>query len=256
MSKTKLHEVLAAEKTVVGAADKMLAETASKFGHHSQFFSGSLRVLKRLGSTPEDEAAEKAGKVDKPITTSVKQTLDYALPFFTKAMQLRLVKHTTNQVAKSDITLGGKVVMKDVPVDFLLDLEAELPKMRALFLTMPTLDPSKRWKSEGRPGVVVTDAPVQSTQTTKVMVPVLLAPSTDKHPAQVKESTEERVVGLYSDTFFSGCATTEQKALAIELCDRLIVEVKQARMRANSVEVVAPSTGAATFTQLFEDIFK
>lgn len=251
---TKLHEVLAAEATVVGAADKLLAETQVKFGKHTQFFSGSVRTLKRLGSTPEDAAQEKAGRVDKPINTSVSETLNYVFPFLDKALSLKLTKHATNQAAVADIELDGKVVMSKAPVDFLLDLEQALPKWRALFLDMPTLDPSRKWKPEGRLGIFVTEAAVQSTQTNKVMVPVVLAPATDKHPAQVKESSEEKVVGLYDDLFFSGNATTEQKAAAVELCDRLIVAVKQARMRANSVEVTKGSAGA--ITGLFAAIFK
>lgn len=251
---TKLHEVLAAEATVVGAADKILAETEGKFGKHSQFFSGSLRTLKRLGSTPEDVAQEAAGRVEKPINTSVHETLDYTLPFLGKALGIKLTKHAANMKAVADLELDGKVVMPSVPVDFLLDLEQYLPRLRNLFLAMPTLDPARTWEPEGRRGIMRTPTAVQSTQTNKVMVPVVLAPATDKHQAQVKESMEEKVVGLYSDILFSGCATTEQKANAIALCDRLIVAVKQARMRANSTEAVALS--AAPVIALFANIFK
>lgn len=251
---SKLHELLAAEQTVVKASATLLAETAMKFSKHTEFFTGSVRTMESTGSTPADVAAEKAARVEKALPTTVPDTLAYVWPFFSKALDLRLRKHATNQAAKSDLVLDGNVLMKDVPVDFLLDLEKELPQLRALFLGMPTLDPSVDWVKE-RDGVWKTREPRVTAKTEKIMYPVVLSPATAQHPAQVKEATKDVMVGTFHDTVTSGRATTQQKADVLDLCDRLIVAAKQARMRANSVEVVTPATRASQITDLFAAIF-
>lgn len=84
--------------------------------------------------------------------------------------------------------LDGNVVAADVPVDFLLDLEKAIPRWRAMFAAMPTLDPSRKWEKD-RPGVWKSDSP-KTSQTEKVMYPVELSPATEKHPAQVKEASK------------------------------------------------------------------
>lgn len=251
---TKLHELLAAEETVTQAAEKLLAETNEKFNKQTEFFTGHVRTLARLRDSPEDHAIEAAQRRVKELPTTVEETLKYVFPYVDKALGVKLRKHTTNQVAQSDIELDGTVIMRDVPVDFLLDLEKILPRWRAMFATMPTLDPSRQWARE-RDGVWKTTEPTTASQTEKIMYPVVLAEATDKHPAQVKESTKDVVVGTFSQIDMSGAATSQQKADVLALCDKLLVAVKQARMRANSVEVKEPADGAEKITQLFAKVF-
>jgi hypothetical protein len=251
---TKLHEILAVEDTVVSAAKKLVAETAGKFSRHTEFFTGTIRTLKRLTDSPADKAMEEAAKKVKELPTDVPSTLSYVFPFLDKGLHVKMVKHLTNQLAKADIVLGNEVLMKDVPVDFLLDLERLLPEWRAMYAVMPTLDPSYQWVSE-RKGVWKLKESVASAQTEKIMHPVVLAPATDKHPAQVKESTKDVVVGTFHDMTISGAATTQQKADAMKLCDELLAAVKQARMRANSVEIAKPDTPVSKITERFAAIF-
>ena len=75
------------------------------------------------------------------------------------------------------------------------------------------------------------------------MTPVVLAAATDKHPAQVKESTADVVVGMFTTKIWSGAMTTQQKADVLALLDKLTVAAKQARNRANTVEVVHNTIG-------------
>jgi hypothetical protein len=251
---TRLHEVLAAEDTVTKAAEKVTAETGEKFNKHSEYFMGRIRVLNRLGSTPEDAAIVAASRAEKSLPTTVPATVDYAMNLIANALALKLTKHATNQVAKADIELDGTVLMKDAPVDFLLDLEKLLPRWREMFLRMPTLDPSKEWVSQQK-HVWKTKDPVVTTQTEKVVYPVVLSPATDRHPAQVKEASKDVTVGTFEETTFSGAATTQQKADLIALCDKLITATKQARMRANTVEIVVlPDAAPSRITSLFTSI--
>ena len=248
----KLHELLAVEETVVSAAEKLIAETNEKFNKHSEFFSGGVRTLSRLKDSPEDKAIEAAQRRVKELPTDVPDTLSYIFPYINKALDVKLAKHLTNQKAVADIEMDGVAVMKAVPVDFLLDLEKTIPRWRAMYSAMPTLDPSRKWASE-RTGVWKSDAPA-TAQTEKIMYPVVMSPATEQHPAQVKEATRDIVVGTFQQIDLSGAATTQQKADVLALCDRLLAAVKQARMRANSVEQV--NSNAAAITGLFAKIFE
>lgn len=248
----KLHELLAVEDTVIGAAEKLLAETNEKFNKHTEFFTGHVRTLERLRESPEDKAIEVSQRLTKVLPTNVLDTLDYIVPFVDRALTLKLQKHRANQSAQADVVIDGKVVISAAPVDFLLDLEKAIPRWRAIFGTMPTLDPSKDWVVE-RKGVWKTKEATVSAQTEKRLFPVELSPATEKHPAQVRESSRDEVVGKFSLTTMSGAATSQQKADALKWCDQLLSAVKQARMRANSVEV-KPETSSVfnTFRSIFE----
>jgi hypothetical protein len=252
---SKMHEILAVEETVTQASEKLLAETQDKFGKISEQFTGSIRTLERLNDSPEDKAIESTARQVKELPTNVVDTVAYILPYLKKALDLKLSKHLTNQIAKADIVVDGTVLMIDVPVDFLLDLEKQVPRWRKLFASMPTLDPSREWTQE-RVGVWKTKEPIVSAQTEKVMFPVIMHEATVQHPAQVKESTKDVVVGTFKQTLFSGAATTQQKADAIALCDKLIVAVKEARMRANTVEVATPKTNSRVILDLFAKVFE
>lgn len=251
---TRLHEVLAAEDTVTQAADKVTQETSHKFKNISEFFMGRIRTLARIKDSAEDKAIEAANRQEKSLPTNVPATVDYTMRLIGNALALKLAKHATNQVAQADIELDGKVLMANVPVDFLLDLEKLLPRWREMFLAMPTLDPSKEWVPQQK-GIWKTKTPAISAQTEKILYPVTLAPATDRHPAQVKEASKDITVGTFEEHTFSGAATTQQKADLIALCDKLITAVKQARMRANSVEVVIlPNATPGAITSLFTGI--
>lgn len=74
---------------------------------------------------------------------------------------------------------------------------------------------------------------------------VTLAPATDKHPAQVKDWTEDVPVAKVETVAYSGMWTVQQKADALDRLDVLLQAVKKARQRANTAEVVDGHIGAA-----------
>lgn len=250
----KLHELLAVEETVVSASEKMLSETADKFTKSSEFFTGSIRTLERLNANPEDKAIEAAARKVKELPTTVKATLSYVSPIVEKALNTKLQKHATNQVAVADIVLDDAVLMRKVPVDFLLDLEKAIPRYRQIYAAMPTIDPSRKWEKE-REGVWKSQA-ADAVQGEKQLYAVVLHPGDEHHPAQVKEASKEVIVGVFKQTDFSGAATSQQKADALSLCDRLLAAVKAARMRANSVEIQTPEDNASKLTSLFTKVFQ
>lgn len=231
----KLHELLAAEKTVTAAWNTLYEETLKKFGN-DHFFNGHSKSLKMIEDSPANEALELQAQDHKVVNTNVRDTLSYAFGLYLNAEQLQFQKNVTNASASADVQFRGEVVFHDLPVDQLLGLEARLGKIRQLYLAIPTLDASKSWTYDANSGNWVAD-PEYTVKTEKIMVPVVLAEATDKHPAQVKESTRDNIIGKFTTVKRSGAVTALQKAEAIKIVDELLVEVKKARMRANETTV-------------------
>jgi hypothetical protein len=236
----KLHELLAAERTPTGAWNAVLDETIKKFKAQEHYFEGHSRSLKMIEDSDANRYIEDQNRDEKPVPTTVKDTLTYAFGMFAKAEDLQCQKNVTNAYAKGTIMWKGFPLIEDLPVDQLLGLEARLTKIRGAFTAIPTLDATKHWDGDEQQGegVWVTHLPDETTKTEKTVVPVVMAEATKEHREQVQAVTKDVVVGKFSTLRRSGAATSEQKAHMLERIDDLIVEVKRARMRANETLVI------------------
>jgi len=234
----KLHELLAAEKTPTGAWNQLFEDTLKKFKSTANFFEGHSKFLRMLEETPENTAIEEQGREEKPVTTTVYETLEYALDIFGRAEDLQYQKNATNRRATGTVMWRGNVLLPDLPVDELLGLEARLTKIRGLFADIPTLDATKHWEKAEQIGQYVWQAkfPEDATKTEKRLTAVELSKATDKHPAQVQAVPKDVVIGKFTTIKRSGATTAIRKAEAIKRIDELLIEVKQARMRANETE--------------------
>lgn len=242
----KQHELLAVEKIKSDQANRLMQETINKFGKY-EYFQGHIKTLKMLEDSPQNQSLENAAAENKNMPTTVQETLEYFMPVWATAEDVIFQKNKTNQVANADLMFRGQIIAEKVPVDELLGLESRLEKIRALMAAMPTVVASVKWEKDvnsGRAGAWVATDAEKTTKTEKTMVPVVLAEATDKHPAQVRESSVDKVVGMFTKINYSGAATSAQKAEVLSRIDDLIAEVKQARMRANSVETVTDRIGS------------
>lgn len=253
---SKLHEILAVEKTRTLAANKLLDETMTKFAK-DQYFSGHIKTLKMLIDSPENAAIEEAARDEKALPTTVQETLEYVFDFWAQAEDVTYAKNVTNQVANADLLFRGQVLASKVPVDELLGLETRLHSLRVVMDRIPTLDASKEWAlaDNGRKGQYVSLGEEVTSKTEKTMTAVVLYEATDKHPAQIEKVTADKVVGTFKRRLSSGAATSKQKADVIAILDELLVETKQARQRANSVEVINEKIGKK-ITDLIMSAFK
>jgi len=246
MKMTKLHELLAAEKTPTGAWNQLHEDTMKKFKNPTHFFEGHSKSLAMIEDSAPNKAIEAQAREEKPVTTTVLSTLEYALAVFVRAEDFQFQKNKTNQIATGDILWKGNVIAPKVPVDELLGLEARLTKLRQLFQDIPTLDATKEWVKDPNQGsdIWIAKYPEETTKTEKTEIPLILKDATEHHPAQVKSLTKDIVVGKFTMTRRSGSATALQKAEIIKTVDDLLVEIKQARMRANETEIVKDKIGS------------
>lgn len=246
----KLHEILAAEKTVNAAWNEVEKDTNAKLGK-SHFFMGETKTLNMLEDTPANSAAEEAAKSHRKLPTNVLKTFEYALGLYAAMENLQLQKNLTNASARGTVFLHGMELFKDLPVDQLLGLESRVARIRTLIDLIPTLDAGIKWTFDATSGDWLADGEV-TTKTETVLEPVILYPATDKHPAQVKEASKVSVVGKFTTTRRSGAATTLQKATLIQLADSLLIEIKKARMRANDTTIVQTQSD---FGQVLAELF-
>ncbi len=250
----KLHELLAAEKTPTGAWNQLYEDTLKKFKNVSHFFDGHSKSLSMIEEGPQSKAIEDQAREEKPVTTTVYETLEYALDIFGKAEDLQYQKNETNRKATGTVQWRGTPLLVDMPVDELLGLEARLTKLRLLYAEVPTLDATKHWKAASTIGqnIWATEFPEETTKTEKQVIPITLKEATKEHPAQVQAIQKDVVVGKFTTTKRSGAATAIQKAEAIKRIDELLVEIKQARMRANETETVNGNVAKVLLPLLLE----
>lgn len=242
----QLHEILAAEKTATAQRDNLTKETENKFGKGDQYFSGFTKTLSMLGDDPANKSIEEAARQDKTLPTTVVATIDYLFKYWARAEDVLFQKNVTNTTAVADIEYNGNVIASKVPVDELMGLETRLSDLRKLFTQIPTLDASKDWEQDtnaAQPGTWRAVHDVATTKTEKTMTPIVLYPHSDKHPAQIEKVSKDVVVGTFKTKSISGATTAIQKANAIAAIDELLIEVKKARTRANSVPVVDAKIG-------------
>lgn len=235
----KLHELLAAEKTPTAAWNALLEETLKKF-KTVHFFEGHSKSLSMIEDSAANRVVQDQNREEKPVITTVVDTLEYALEIFARAEDMQFQKNQTNRQATGTVLWRGKELLVDMPVDELLGLEARLMKMRQLLAEVPTLDASKHWVPADNIGAHVweTKFPEETSKTEKTIVPIELSPATDKHPANVQAVNKDVVVGKFTTIKRSGSATALQKAESMKRIDELMIEIKQARMRANETQVV------------------
>lgn len=253
----KLHELLAAEKTPTAAWNDLLNDTIKKFKNPDAFFSGFEKSLSLVEDSASKEAEEAQARASKAVPTNVHDTLDFALDVWVRAEDIQYQKNKTNQRAVGTVMWKGQELLKDLPVDQLLGLEARLGKIRSLIEHAPTLDATKHWIKDTQGGTHQWKLrePERAAKTKKDLRGVVLHPGTDKHPPQVQAVTDDSVIGTFELMRFSGCCTAVQKANALLQIDNLIMEVKAARMRANNIDAETGKVGA-TLKAIILEAFK
>lgn len=253
----KLHELLAAERTRTTSWNQMYADTADKFKKPDHYFNGVTRRLQMFTDDPSNESVQLMERVDKPVITTVIETLRDALEVFAKAEDLQYEKNKAKQIATGTVLWRGEEWATDLPMDELLGLESRIGRLKELWLTIPTQDATRTWKLAPDTGMGIYEAPAETTtKTEKKVVPVVLHEVTKEHPAQVQAIGKDEPVGAFTTTKRTGTATAQQKFEALQQIDELLVEIKAARQRANQTEAPRAQLGKKLAALLLEPFEK
>jgi len=238
----KLHELLAVEPDLKGAAEKIIKETVNTFTKKEHHFIGRHKSYQ-----PKDEEGDTFAPETQEMVTTVPKKLDHTQSVVAKYLDAVAQKELTNTAASAILEVDGKALVDaPLPATLLLALEGRLKQLREAYNAMPTLDPSETWHWDGDTQTYEAE-PKQTYKSKKVYRNHTKAPATDKHPAQVEVYTEDERIGTWTEKKWSGMVTPAEKAEVLARIDKLAQSVKRARQRANDAEVKLVEVGDALF---------
>jgi hypothetical protein len=247
----KLHELLAVEGDLKGAAEKIMAETINTFVKKEHHFVERLKSY-----SPNEEGGETFASEKQEMVTTVPKKLEHTQSVVAKYVDAVAQKELTNTVASAVLEIDGvKLIEAPLPATMLLALEGKLKTLREVYNSIPTLDPSETWKWDAATQTYQADQKL-TYKSKKVMKNHVKAPATDKHPAQVEVYTEDVRVGTWTEKKWCGMVTPAEKAELLSRIDKLMQAVKKARQRANDVEVKSLNIGEKIFDFINEPIKK
>lgn len=250
----KLHEVLAVESGLQTAAKKINEETIRTFGKKDEHF---VETTRQVAHFSEDDKQLDTIET-KAMVTTVFDKLIYNTGPNVRAYDAYLQKEATNQKAVADIVCGDKTLAEGVPATVLLGLETKLAELRAVYEAIPTLAPGPTWEVDASTrasgGVYRAAAADVTFRTRKTVKPVVMAPATEHHPAQVQAVQEDVPIARITTSHKSGMISSAQKSELLERVDRLLRAVKRARQRANATEVEKRQIGKVLFDYIHSGI--
>jgi hypothetical protein len=231
----RLHALLAVEsslKTQANAARSDLANTFDKKKHH---FTETRTTFKPYAENEPDVVEQQLD-----LQTTVPGEIEWLTPFLVKAIDAGYQVDEANSVARADVVLeDGRTLLTGLPATALMQIEKRLNELHEFVTQIPTLDPSKGFREDpdfSKP-YVYKARDVQNPRTKKETKHIVVVPPTDRHPAQVVSSVEDVPIGMILKQEWSGLITPARKGLFIERVEELTRAVKQARSRANEIEV-------------------
>lgn len=239
----KLNQIIAVEKGVKNECNVQITAAYHEI-QKSALFSGIARTYE-----PKDEEGERFPAEHQRVQSRSADLLAFTGNLMTKYWDITLTKDAANTVAKADVTVDGKVVLKDAPVTFLLFIEKQLGDLATMVRKLPVLDQGETWKHEAATNAYATD-PSMSVKTKKIPRAFVKAPATVQHPAQVDTFTEDVVVGQWKTIKYSGAMPQSRAAEVLERIGKLQAAVKFAREEANTITVTDRHVGKDVFAYL------
>jgi hypothetical protein len=237
MGKTVLHELLAVEQGRAETSNRLVKEATKTLGTKRSIFEG---MQKSHEVFDEDKQNLKQATEHKEVESTVAEQLEFVGTEVAAYWDVILQKDEANQRAKADIIINGIVLVQNVPSTTLLGMEKKLISLQALYNAIPTTDSATAWEKDenyAKAGVWRSKYALERQHKVTVRDWQIVAPATDRHPAQVQEISKEEILGKYVVTTFSGALSPLDKAEKLERLTALIRAVKEARQRANITEV-------------------
>lgn len=240
----KLNQLLAIEKGVKNKAHDELTALHRK-SSVAALYEGRERTY-----DPKDEDGEKFPSESQKVQLRSKDVISQLQKTLSELYDITFMKDHANMEAKASIVVDGNAILDSVPVSYLLWLEKQLDNLHKFVSEIPILDSSEDWEyNEGQ--AAFRGREVQTTKSKKIMKPVVLYEATDKHPAQVKEASEDVVIGHWTQVRYSGAMSETKKESFLSRIEKLMKATKIAREEANAMEVRENRSASKIFGYLF-----
>lgn len=230
---TKLHELLAADNSLSQQAQKVIGELQTTFEKRRHLFEEKRTVFR-----PFAEGEKEVVETQSDIQSTVPKELVWVSAHIAKALDVEHQIAVANTQARADVVLDdGTVLLQDVPATNLLELEKRLAALKTLAEAIPTLDPSKGFTVDSSRQDVFIAREVTKVRTRKTTEVIIKYPHTPEHPAQTELVSVDKPIGELREQEWSGLITPARKSDLLNRIDIVARAVRQARSRANDVEV-------------------
>jgi len=232
----KLHETLAVEGELEGAYKKILQETLKTLKDKANLFMGFVKKYVPFDDNEKtNESFEESHRRDTTVNSKIDYMFSHVIPYLDAVAQ----KDRTNQEARANVEINGKVLISDVPSTTLLGLESKIRQIREVLVNIPTLDAGMNWVKDvtDEDHVWKLEAPQETFKTAKIPKSKVVYEATKEHRAEIDRWNETINIGKYLTTHWSGMMTTAEKSQLLGRVDILSQAIKQARQRANTTEV-------------------
>lgn len=248
MSK-KLHELLAVEGQLENQANKARQDLKNTFEKKVHLFNESQIIV-----TPVEEGGETVIEAQSEIQSTILKELAWISGFYKKSIDASASVAETNTVARANIILSdGTMIAENVPATYLLELEKRLADIKDLFEAIPTLDPAKGFRPDSARGEGFFQArEVVKARTKKIQKPITLYEATKEHPAQVQLVSEDVKIATVTERSWSALITPARKSELLSRVEDLSRAVREARSRANGVEVKKLKIADSIFSFLLQ----
>jgi hypothetical protein len=243
--KTKLNQIIAIEKGVKTRTYAKLSRM-HKDSQKAEPFNGFAKTYRRRDEDGVDYPSER-----KKVQLNAEALLKDVANLQTETFDVTATKDWGNCGARADVTVDGRVLVKDAPVTWLLFLEKQLSDLRTFVDKLPTLDEAEDWARDPN-GFLFKTEKITTHKTKKVQRPIVLYDATEEHPAQTQLITEDVVVGWWDTVKHSGAIPIPRKQAILDRIVKLTKAVKQAREEANGLEIEPVEVGGEIFRYLFE----
>jgi len=245
MAIKRLNQIVAVEKSIKTQAGKVLTDAYQDL-QKPNLLQGISKTYR-----PKDEDGDKLPAEGTRVQLRAEEVIQEVKKSLVELFDVVGAKDATNCVARADVIVDGKVLLKDVPATHLLWLEKQLVDLKTFVSKLPTLDPSDTWHFDKNQNCYATE-PVETALNKKINKPLTLAPATDKHPAQVQLVTEDVLAGYWTTIKYSGALPARDVKVLSERVETLQRAVKAAREEANMKEMVELKTGHPILEYLFD----
>lgn len=244
----KLNQVIAIVKGKKSQSQEIVTKLYQTLEKKSELFSGISRIYR-----PKNEDGDKRPPEKKIVQQTVPNILETIKESYADMINMVATLDIGNCIAKADVVIDGKVILKDVPATHLICLEKQVGDISTFISKLPILDIAEEWKWNSSVGYY-TSEPRETTSSAKVVKFITAYEATEHHPAQIKESTMDEIVGYWTTTLMSGNIKADDKKELLNKIRKFSDAVKIAREEANSVDVKESNFGTLITEYLFSDI--
>jgi len=237
---TYLHQLIAVQRGIDEETAKVLGTVK-----HLLAIGGEQDPLTGISRTyqPKEEGGEELPAQSRRVQITAAELIARVATSLTKMFDVKFTREEGNCNARADVTVDGQTLLTNVPVGYLMFLEAQVGKIVELIDEIPTLNPADNWSDTAtglREGVWASDARKTAVPRRVPQVQVLYD-ATKEHPAQVRPYETEVTVGWWTTTKYSGQmdpkVQQDMRARAVKVQEA----VRKAREQANRLETTTRS---------------